>query len=139
MTWFASLGSALCSCDFLDVEVGVFLVEPLLNVLQRVFEVDLGALELQVDQAVPDLLRLLECKHALALDAVRVMGCILENVIFPKDRVLDETLVSQSPHCAAVLVSCEFEDVAFDLKVNVVVKESLSSKIARHKHFKCAD
>mmetsp|Transcript_2443 Transcript_2443/g.3370 ORF Transcript_2443/g.3370 Transcript_2443/m.3370 type:complete len:264 (-) Transcript_2443:237-1028(-) len=62
------------------------------------------------------------------------MSRILENVVIPKDRIVDEMLVSESTHRPAVLVSCESEDISFDFEVDVVVEEALATKLALDEH-----
>ena len=111
------------------------LVKPLFDVLEGVFEVDLWALELQVDQTVPDLPRLVERQLALAHPAVGVVRRVPEHIVFPKDRVLDEVLVGEGPHSAAVLIRTEFEDVPLNLYVDVVVEKAVTAEIPAHQDF----
>ena len=97
--------------------------------LECVFQVDGGTAELQVDEAVPDLFSLLVSEDPGAIVAILTMRHILEHVVVPEDAVLDELLVSQGSHSAAVLVRAELEDLTFDFHVNVVVEEALPTEI----------
>ena len=107
--------------------------------LQRVFKVNCRASNLQVDQAVPDLLSLFVGERSRPISARLVTRDVLKDVIVPEDRVLHKLLVSQSSHRAAVLVDGEFENISLNLHVNVVIEQSLSSHFFLHKYFKSAN
>jgi len=112
-----------------------FLVEPFLYVLKSVPQVDLGATQLEVNETVPNLLRLLERELPLAISSIGVMGRVLEHVVVPKDRVLHEVLIGKSTHCPTILIVGEFQHIPLDFEVDVVVEESLTTEIASNQDF----
>ena len=101
--------------------------------LERVLKIDGGTAQLQVHQAVPNLLGLSIREHSLAFLPIRIVRHILEHIVVPEDAVFDELLVSEGSHSAAVLVCVELEDLTFDLHVNVVVEETLATEVPCHK------
>ena len=107
--------------------------------LQRVFEVDSRAADLQVNQAVPHLLRLLVCEHPNAICFRRVTLDVLEDIVIPKDRVLHILFVRKSSHGATVLIRGELEYVSLDLHVNVVVEKAVATHLPLHEHLQRAN
>ena len=64
---------------------------------------------------------------------------ILENVVMPEDRVLDELLVCDSSHYAAVIVNRKLENLLLYPEVDVVMEESFGAKVLVYEHFSRAD
>lgn len=119
------------------VLVGV--VKPFLDMLQSVFKVYLRASKLQVDQGVPNLLRLVIRESSLALNPIGIMRHILEHVVVPKDRVLDEQFVSVGSHSSRVQIRLKSQHISLHFHIDVVVEKAISSEVASYEYFKSAD
>ena len=102
--------------------------------LPRASQFNSWASDLQVEQAVPDLLRLFVGEDTRVWQARFAVRNVLEDVLVPKDLILNKLLVCQCSHCATIVISTEPEHIPLNLHVDVVVEKTLSAHILLHKH-----
>ena len=106
---------------------------------EGISQINCWALQLQIDDRLPNLFCFSRCKLSCALDTIGSMICILEDIVVPEYRVLDELLVGNSSDHSTIQVHWVFQDSSLNLKVNIIQEQPFRAKIASHKHLKNID
>jgi hypothetical protein len=93
-----------------------------------ILHVERGALQLEINERIPELAGLGISKGAywgLFAFVGRVSCNVFKDVFIPENAILDILLVSKSPYYPAVLCNRELDNVALYLKQEVVAVEAI--------------
>ena len=99
-----------------------------LELCEDIFDLEIGASQLEVDEAIPESLSFFTRKHSIPI-IPRIVEDVWEDKLFPEHIVLTKAPIGHDSNHRIISFEGVLEDGFFDLHKIVMVKHSLGTKV----------